>query len=170
MLRPVFKVRIGTVWMRTGHLFYFRYKSFNYDPEPTVIALYAIAGTHPTSGRRHNYFQAINLNYVPRSQRRQFCDVWVKLLEQYGGNIIFTWEMVKRQYPYLQLALRRYSLERGEIMALKEIPLEEIKNAVVKSWAKDFSKQAMLATVAKYKAAAKQLDAKTLRRVFGGPI
>jgi len=170
MLRARFKVRLGLTWVRTGHLYSFRYKRFQYDPEPTVIVLYAVGGTHPKTGNRHNYIQAINLNYITRGKRREFVAAWTQMLKQYGGNVIFTWNMVKRKYPYLQVAFRRYSLDRGIIVKLKEIPLEEINQAVVGTWAKDYSKQAMMSLISKYRKAKKSLDINTIKRVFGGVI
>lgn len=170
MLRARFKVRLSLTWIRTGHLYSFRYKNFQLDPEPTVIVLYAVGGTHPNTGRRHNYIQAINLNYISRGKRREFVTSWIRMLQQYGGNVIFTWNMVRRKYPYLMVAFRRYSLEKGIISKLQEIPLENIEQAVVGTWAKDYAKQATMALVSKYKSVRKKLDINTIKRVFGGRI
>jgi hypothetical protein len=151
MLQRVLKVRQGTVWIRSGHIYQFRYKNFQNDPEPVVIALYAIKGVHPNSGHKWNLYQCINFTYIPRSYRKQFVSVWKPLLERNKGNSILTWDMVVKRYPYLQIAIRRYILDEQLITQLKEIPLEDIDQVVVSTWAKDYSKQVLMSMISKFK-------------------
>ena len=170
MLQRIFKVRQGTVWFKSGHIYKMTYSNFQNDPEPTIIVLCAIKGTHPTSGNRHNYLQAINLTYIPRAVRKQFTNIWTVLLKRTNGNVTLTWEMVTRQYPYLKLAVRRYYLDRHFIAGQKEIPLEQIDQVVIGSWAKDYSKQAFIRMVSAHKKAAKALNVNKLKEIFGGRI
>ena len=155
MIQRVFKTRLGnsTVWLRTGHIYSFRYARFQHDPEPVCIVLYALKGIHPTSGNRWNLLECCNLNYVPRNFRKQFAKIWIPLLEYYKGNIVFTWEMVKKRYPFMEIACRRYLLEGGHITELVEIPPEDIEKVVVSTWMKDYSKQVMFDLIARFKKA-----------------
>jgi len=152
-LRRVFKVkdRNSTVWWRSGHIYSFRYRNFENDPNPIVLCLYAIKGVNPNTRHNWNLVQAINLNYIPRHNRRKFLQTWISVLEKNGGNIRLTWEMLVRHYPYLLLACRRYLLDRKMFADLREIPLEDIESIVISSWAKDYSKQVQLAILRKYK-------------------
>ena len=151
MLKRILKVKVGTVWFKSGHIYTFKYKNFQFDPEPTVIVLYTIKGIHPNSGHYHHYIQAINFTYIPRGKRREFIYEWKKLLEFYHGDVYFTWDTVKRSYPYMQIAIRRYLLDGNLINNGKEIPVEDMDKVVVSTWARDYSKQALMALAFKYK-------------------
>jgi hypothetical protein len=168
MRRIVWKTRIASslVWLRTGHIYSFTYDRYQMDPRPTVILLYAVQGTDERTGHQHNYFQAVNFHYIPMSQRRQFARIWTVMLEKYGANVIFTWEMISRVYPYLKIAFRRYSLERGAVRDLKEIPLEDINQAVIQGadYVKQIARTGLLR--ANKKVVAPQRQAKRL----GAPI
>jgi len=153
MLRRHYKVKQGMIWFRSGHIYSFKYKNYQNDPEPNIIVLYAVRGIHPNTGHKHNYIQAINFTYIPRHYRKEFVKIWVPLLEYYKGNILITWDMIQRRYPYLQIAIRRYLLDRQLITELREIPTEDIEKVVVSTWAKDYSKQVIMSMVSKYKKA-----------------
>ncbi len=151
------KDKNSTVWFRSGHIYSFRYRAFENDPNPTVLCLYAIKGINPNTGHRWNLLQALNLNYVARQDRRNFLHTWMGILERNHGNIRLTWETILRRYPYLAIACRRYLLDRTMFRELKEIPLEDIESVVVSTWARDYSRQAQMALLKKYKKANKYL-------------
>ncbi len=164
MITRYYKIRIGMVWVRSGHILKFRYKKFEHDPEPTVICLYALKGTHPNTGHRWNLLECINLNYIPRTFRKQFCNIWIKILDEYKGNTIFTWEIVKRRYPFMVIACRRYLLDGRNITEIKEIPIEDIHNVVVSTWFKDYSRNIMYDMLARFK------GAKPMKKVGTNPF
>jgi hypothetical protein len=151
MIQQLLKVRVGTVWFNTGHIYTFKYKNFQFDPEPTVIVLYTVKGVHPNTGHYHHYIQAINFTYIPRGKRREFLYEWKKLFNFYEGNVYLTWDTVKRRYPYMQIAIRRYLLDGNLINNGKEIPTEDWEEVVISTWARDYSKQALMMLMLKYK-------------------
>jgi hypothetical protein len=151
MLRRILKVRVGMTWMRSGHIFQFKYKNFQNDPKPTVIVLYAIKGTHPNTGHVWNLLQCVNFTYIPRSYRKQFVKAWKPILEYYKGDTILTWEHIKRRYPYMEIAVRRYLLDQQLMTEMREIPVENIDDVVVSTWANDYSKQVLMSMLSKYK-------------------
>jgi len=151
------KDRNNTAWFRSGHIFSFRYLNAENDPNPTILCLYALKGVNPNTGHMWNLVQGINLNYIDRAHRREFLHTWMPLLERNHGNIKLTWEYMVRRYPYLAVACRRYLLDRKVFRDLKEIPLEDIEAIVISTWAKDYSRQAQMALLRKYKRANKYL-------------
>lgn len=174
-------VRIGTVWFKSGHYYQFYYANYESDPVPVIILLNHISGTHPKTGKKHNFIQAINLTYIPRQFRRLFVEHWSPTLENNKGNTILTWKMVLRKFPYLQFAMRRYIVDRNFIKYQREIKNEDIPKIVISSFSRDFSIsgwKAMMKLRAGKKGGVKRLNVakKTLSRnrwfsnAIGGPI
>jgi hypothetical protein len=133
------KVRDSGIEFRSGYIYTFKYANYENDPEPTIICINGIKGIHDRTGHRHNYIQAINFTYIPRRLRRQFVQVWLKLMDQTNGHVMLTWKMVERRWPWMKVAIRRYTMGQGYIQHPKEIPFMDIEQAVVGSWGKDFS-------------------------------
>jgi hypothetical protein len=132
----------GITW-QSGHIYSFRYNAWENDPEPLIILMYSFSGTHPKSGRQWRFFQAINLSYVPKGVRKELAKTWIKEFERTDGNTRFTYKKVKRRYPGLLLAVRRYMYTpTARIQHPKEIPFHDWQKAVTSSFAKDFSKKA----------------------------
>jgi hypothetical protein len=146
-LRRVLSVKQGMVWFKSGHIYNFRYSRYENDPEPTIICLCAVKGTHERTGHRHNYIQGINFTYIPRNQRRQFVKVWVQLMKDTKGHVLLSWQMIEKRWPYMRIAIRRYILDKGFIQTHKEIPIDDIEKVVVGTWHKDFSLKAIRAYV-----------------------
>lgn len=131
----------GTVWFKTGHIYSFKYLNYQNDPQPLIICINAITGVNPTTHKKHNYVQGINFTYIPRNRRKEFVKTWQKLWDQTHGHTILTWRIIQRRFPYLQAAIRRYSLGGSMIQQLKEVPFEDMERVVVSSMIKDFSKR-----------------------------
>lgn len=168
-LKRVFRKKEGMVWFRSGHIYTFKYKNYENDPTPVILCLYQVKGYHPNTGNYHNYIQAINFTYVPRIYRRKFLRYWLLFLEKNHGNIRLTWEVVKRQFPYLRLAIRRYILDKRLLMDLKEIPINDIEDVVLPTWSRDYSKQAYMKLLSKYKKAQKYFRSTIGQSLFGKP-
>jgi hypothetical protein len=161
----------GMVWFKSGRIYSFQYSAFQFDPEPTVLMINAIKGVHTKTGHRHSYLQGINFTYIPRAQRSIFVKHWKSVLKRYNGNIILSWLDVKRKYPFMILALRRYILDKGYITGLVEVPPEDMEVVVVKTFEADYSKRALMAAIAKNKGAARQLrEPELVKKIFGGTI
>lgn len=136
---------------------------------PLAIMLYALEGIHPNTGHQWRIIQMINFSYIPRAQRKRFAHDWITILRR-NRNVRLTWEMIKRKYPYLEGAVRRYFFKpKYYIQNLHEIPLEDVEKAIISTWSKDFSKRAMMALASKYKKASKFMG-RRLTQVFGGRI
>lgn len=134
--------------VKSGWIYSFDYLNYQNDPKPTVIIMYAFQGTHPNTGHRWTFFQAINLSYIPRSQRKQFAKDWIEKFSETNGNVKFTWKLIQRRYPYLQSAVRRYFYQPSHyIRNLREYELSEMNEAIVSTWSKDFSKRGMRALI-----------------------
>src|SRR5574343_344991 len=141
-LRLIYNKKLHGVTLKSGNFYKFSYQAFENDPTPTIIFLYAIEGINPSTNHQWRLIQAINLSYIPRNIRKQFVELWMVELNK-RKNVKFTWEMVKAQYPMIQLGIRRYFLKPTYyITNLKEIPREKIMDNVVGSFIKDFSRQA----------------------------
>lgn len=171
------KVKQGPVWFKSGYVYSFQYANYMFDPEPTVIVVNSVKGVHPTTGHRHNFLQAINFTYIPRSQRRIFIRQWTKNIKQYAGNVTLSWLDIKRMYPFMELAFRRYFLDKGYIKNVIEIPTEDMENVVVKSWEADYSKRAFMIAVTRNtggkgnKGVSRRLSEPLLvKKLFGGAI
>lgn len=127
-LRRVFNKKFKGVMLKSGHVYTFKYQSWENDPHPTAIMLYSVEGIHPRTGHQHRYIQMINFTYVPRVMRRQFAKDWVREFNRTNGNIRLTWEIIKVRYPYLQHAVRRYFFKPNYYISdLKEVPFEDIE-------------------------------------------
>lgn len=132
---------VGTVWFKTGHVYTFRYLNYQNDPKPLIICINSVYGIYPRTKHKHNYVQGINFSYIPRNKRKDFIRVWLKMWDTTHGHAILSWKMIRKRFPYLQTAIRRYLLTGGMIRELKEIPYEEVEGAVIGSMVKDFSKR-----------------------------
>ena len=132
----------GKITMKSGNFYTFNYTGFQSDPRPHILFLNKISGTHPTSGREWRFVQGINLNYVPRQDRRKFVDDWIANYSK-SKNLDFTWKLVKRKYPYIAFAIRRYFWSPPYYMSKMEHldTIEKINKTIVGNWAKDFSKK-----------------------------
>jgi len=143
----------GISW-KSGHFYSFRYNAYRTDPNPTIILMYKVYGTHPKTGHQHRYIQAINLNYIPRAHRKKFVELWVKEMEKNKGNVEFTWNVVESFFPYLESAVRRYMIKPiYRIQNPMEIPIENLEDAVISTWSNDFSKKLKIDLAAKKKRA-----------------
>ncbi len=142
-LRKVYKKKSHNVTWQSGHVYTFKYNAWENDPEPLIILMYAFEGTHPKTGRQWRFFQAINLSYVPRNVRKQFANTWIREFERSNGNVRFTYLKMKRRYPGLLQAVRRYMYTpKARIQKPREIPFTEFQKALNISFAKDFSRKA----------------------------
>ena len=131
----------GITW-KSGHFYTFRYNAYRQDPHPVVLCMYKVYGIHPTTGHQHNYIQALNYNYVPRSQRKVFINMWRKEMDKNKNNVEMTWDLVQFRFPYLDGAVRRYMLKPVyRIQKAQYIPPENLEDIVVSTWSKDFSKK-----------------------------
>jgi hypothetical protein len=150
-IRRVEKKKFKGVTVKSGYIYRFKYQAWENDPQPVVIMMYALDGIHPRSGHQWRFFQAINFTYVPRAMRKQFVQAWIREYSR-TKNLRFTWEKVKRQYPYVQHAVRRYFFKPTYyITDLEEIPFDEWEKTVVSTWAKDFSKKVKSSLINKFR-------------------
>lgn len=137
---------------KSGHVYKFKYSSWRNDPEPVIILIYAISGTHPNTGHEHTYFQGINFSYIPRPQRREFAKKWMREWQLTNGNVEFTWQKVLQEYPNLSSAVRRYFYSPNYYISnAMEVPLEDMEDVIVSTWSKDFSKKIKSSLINKYK-------------------
>ncbi len=131
----------GILW-KSGHFYNFRYNAFRQDPNPTIILMYKVYGIHSNTGHQHRYIQAVNLNYIPRNQRKIFVKIWQQEMDKNKGNVEFTYQSVQFRFPYMEYAIRRYMLKPiYRIQKPKEIPPENLEDMVVSTWSQDFSKK-----------------------------
>ncbi len=140
-LNKVFSIREGRVSFKSGHVYRFKYLNYENDPEPTIICINAIRGIHPKTRRMHNYIQGINFTYIPRNQRKAFAKVWKETLDRNKGHTLLTWKLIKRKWPWMKLAIRRYVLGAGYIRNPREFLGDEMEIAIIGTWRKDFSKR-----------------------------
>jgi len=142
-LRKIYKKKSHGITWQSGHIYSFQYSAWFADPEPLIILIHGNEGTHPRTGREWRFFTAINLNYVPKKVRKELAKTWIKEFERTNGDTKFTYSKVKRRYPGLLLAVRRYMYTpKAYIKKAKEIPFYEWEKAVTSSFTKDFSKKA----------------------------
>ena len=121
------------------------------DPQPTVIFMYSLEGTHQRTGHQWRILQCCNFTYIPRKDRKRFAKLWVETLNR-TKNPKFTYQLLERKYPYLQIAVRRYFFKPAYyITQLKEIPQEELEKAIISTFTKDFSKKVKKALLGKFK-------------------
>jgi hypothetical protein len=173
-LKIQYKKKLHGVTFRSGHIYSFKYQAWQNDPKPTIIFMYAFAGTHPSTGRQWRFIQAINFTYVPRSMRKAFANEWINIFERSNGNVKFTWNKVKSKYPYLKHAIRRYFYTPGYYISdLNHIPFENMEEVIVSTWSKDFSKKLKVSLFSKFSKALKNRrkitkQAKKSKRGFFG--
>ena len=119
--------------------------------------MYALEGTHPNTGNQFRFFQGINFTYLPRTMRKSFARDWVKVFEKTRGNTKFTWDIVKRKYPYMQHAVRRYFYKPNYyIKDLVEVPFDDMEKMIVSTWSKDFSKKIKTSLLSKFRGVMKR--------------
>lgn len=171
------KFKFKNIQWKSGHLYRFRYSAWQEDPEPLVILLYRFRGRHPKTGHEWRFIQALNMNYVPRHIRKNFIINWTKTLERNNGNVLLTWDEIKFKYPGLAKSdcIRRYFYKPNYYIKKPEsIPINNMEEAVVSSWHKDFSKKMKLALTRKKRQAKKKRKDRSdnvrnvLSRLFGG--
>lgn len=137
--------------LKSGGIYRFNYANFLNDPEPLILNLHVITGTHPTSGRQWNLIQAINLNYIPRKDRIVFSKDW-RIAWEYSKNISLTWQHIKRHYPYIEFGVRRYLIRPDYIISnLKDIKKEDFDGVIAKSMFKDYSDYIKRQIIAKWR-------------------
>lgn len=129
------------VLMKTGEFYSFKYRAYNNDPSPSGIFINYISGIHPNTGHQHRYIQFINLSYIPRKDRKKFVEDWEKNKKKSKGNLKFTWDLVKRKYPYLKFSIRRYQTKPNYYISKVEAldTDKKIAAGLKFNWAKDFS-------------------------------
>lgn len=139
MLKIFYKFKHDSVQFKSGHFYKFKYDGYENDPNPTIVLLYAIKGIHPKTGNQWNLMQALNLNYIPKKDRKIFVKIWKKHMEK-TKSIKLTWHMITKQYPYLKASIRRYLLKpKYYVRKCEAISFDDIDKEVVKSWHKDYS-------------------------------
>ena len=146
-----YKKRFKGVDVKSGFIYKFKYQAWENDPEPTVLMMYALKGTHENTGHEWRLFQAVNFTYIPRPLRKKFANDW---MNEVGvtKDPRFTWEKVKAKYPYLQHAVRRYFYKPSYyITNLVEVPFDQAEQAIVSTWAKDFSKKVKSSLINKFR-------------------
>lgn len=158
------KFKFKNVIWKSGHLYKFRYSNWYSDPEPLAILLYRFKGYHPKTGRQWRFIQCINLNYVPRHIRRNFAINWINTLERNNGNVLLTWQEIKSKFPGIAKsdAIRRYFYSPNYyITKVQYIPIENMEEAIVSTWHRDFSKKIKMALTRKRKSAEKRRKQRT---------
>jgi len=152
-LKRLYKKRFNKVEWKSGHIYTFRYNAWENDPEPVIIFMYYFEGTHPKTGNQWRFIQGINFTYVPRAIRKQFAKVWIKEFNRLKGNTKFTYLKMKRRYPGLKHATRRYMYTPKErIKKAREIPFGDWEQAIRSTLRKDFSKKVKSSLVNKFRA------------------
>lgn len=173
-LRIHYTFNFNNVTWRSGHFYSFRYNAWRNDPKPLIILFYRITGTHPNTGHQWRLIQGINLNYIPRSHRRMFVNQWMFYYEQNNGEIKFTYNDMKRRYPWLRFGIRRYVVKPTyRIQNPVEIPFENVEEAVLSTYDKDFSRKVKTELVSKYRRVmdrTREHNRKTTRGLFGGNV
>lgn len=129
------------VMMKSGEFYTFHYQPYANDPNPNIIFINYISGIHPKSSHQWRLIQAINLSYIPRKDRKKFVEDWEKNKKKSKGNLKFTWDLVKRKYPYLKFSIRRYQTKPNYYISKVEAldTDKKIAAGLKFNWAKDFS-------------------------------
>lgn len=150
-VRRKYKKKFKGVNVQSGKIYSFKYQAWEHDPQPTVIMMYALDGINPRTGHQWRFFQAINFTYIPRNDRKRFAQDWIHIMGN-TKNPKFTWQKVKRKYPYIQHAVRRYFFKPPYYISdLKEIAWEDAEKAIVSTFAKDFSKKVKTSLLNKFR-------------------
>lgn len=143
-----------------------------------MILLYKFKGTHPKTKREWRFIQGINMNYVPRQIRKRFIINWKKSLLKNNGNVLLTWKKIKSSYPGLakSSAIRRYFYSPNYyITKAVYIPIDDMEDALISSWHKDFSKKVKRAITRKFvksnkkrkKRTKEDIITRSLKSIFG---
>lgn len=112
--------------------------------------MYKIEGINPKTGHQWNLLSGINLNYIPRTQRKIFTEFWSETMRKSNGNSEFTWQLVQYKFPYLELACRRYMIKPVyRLQNVQYIPFDNVEDVVVSTWSKDFSNKLKIDLAAK---------------------
>ena len=154
MIQRKYKKKFRGLLWKSGYIYKFKYKPWENDPEPTIILMYGYEGIHPKSKRQWRFFQAINFTYIPRQDRMRFAKEWRRTIGNHPTpqSLHFTWKTVKRRYPYLQTAIRRYFFDpANRIQDPQEVPFDQMERAIVSTYSKDFSKKVRAALVNKFR-------------------
>ena len=150
-VRRKYKKKFKGVNVQSGKIYSFKYQAWENDPKPTVIMMYALDGINQNTGHQWRIFQCINFTYIPRNDRKRFAKDWIRIMGN-TRNPRFTWNTVKRKYPYIQHAVRRYFFKPSYyIQDLKEIPWDDAEKAIVSTFAKDFSKKVKTSLLNKFR-------------------
>lgn len=129
----------------SGRIYNFAYTAYEHDPSPLIIFLYWVEGTHPTTRRQWRFIQAINLNYISRTNRKRFVEDWINTLYT-TRDVKLTWNTVKRRWPEMAFATRRYFYSPTYyIKSFRTITLAETEKEVVGSLVKDYSTKTRIA-------------------------
>lgn len=171
-LKTQYTFRQNGITFNSGHFYSFRYQAWANDPKPLIILFYRITGVNPSTGHQWRLIQGINLNYIPRSHRRLFVNQWQHHYETHNGNVKFTYEDMKRRYPWLRYGIRRYMTKPAYyIKNPVEIDFDNIEEAVLSTYDKDFSRKLKQELVSKYRRVKERTTAhnkKTKKGLFGG--
>ena len=152
-IRRLYKKKFSGVTWKSGHIYSFKYNAWENDPEPVIIFMYAFEGRHPKTGNQWRFIQGINFTYVPRGIRKKFASIWIKEWNRTKGNTRFTYDKMKRRYPGLKHATRRYMyVPRARIRNAKEIDFLDWEKAIQSTIRKDFSKKVRASLVNKFRA------------------
>lgn len=151
-LRITYSFKHNGVQIRNFLCYKFRYLNYENDPNPHLLALYRIKGVHPTSGNMWNLLQGINLNYVPRGQRRAFVKDALDTLNRSKLDFKFSWHVLMMKYPFLSIATRRYYLQpTSYIQNLEYIPPEKMEEELIRNLHRDYSFVKMRSIAKKYR-------------------
>jgi hypothetical protein len=144
-LKFSFRHRLHGTLFESGHVYNFSYIGYQHDPSPLAIYLYSVSGYHPRTKHEWHFIQTLNLNYVSRNYRKWLVKEWFEKLYA-TKNVKVTWDTVKKRWPDIQFATRRYFYRPGYyIKNIKPIDLKNIENVVIGSLYKDFARQARIA-------------------------
>lgn len=161
----------NTTW-QSGHFYSFRYRAWANDPKPLIILFYRITGINPSTNHQWRLIQGINLNYIPRSHRKHFINQWTYYYKQNNGNVRFTYQDMQRRYGYMRYGIRRYLTKPTYYISnIVEIDIDNIEEAVLSTYDKDFSKKVAQELVGKYNKVmqrTKENNKKTKKGLFGG--
>ncbi len=151
-IRRLYKKKVANVTWKSGHIYSFKYNAWENDPEPVIIFMYAFEGTHPRTGHQWRFIQGINFTYIPRGIRKTFARTWIKEYKRTNGHTRFTYQKMKRRYPGLKHATRRYMYKpASRITKAKEIDFLEWHAAIQSTIRKDFSKKIKASLVNKFR-------------------
>ena len=171
-LKVDYQFRLNGMEWNSGYFYTFRYRAYGQDPQPLIILFYRISGINPSTGHQWRLFQGVNMNYLPRSHRRLFLMQWQNYYETSGGNIKFTYDMMKRRFPFMRYAIRRYMTKPAYyVQNPYEIPMDKVEEAVMSTFDRDYSQKIKQELVQKYKDVmnnARSHNKKTRKGLFGG--